>query len=293
MLARHRDIFFDFFFVQMNVDRFRTPWRLESLGVLWSGLLLALVPWLPLAVSGVVSALQRARRRDPRYLLPLSWAFAVMLTFTVPAQKFVHYSLPAVPAFAILVALLWQDHPDSEAMRWGARATLGVLVMTAVAGVAAARILPVLPALAVSASAVLGCIALVKQRQVLAAGAGLAALAFAMGWLMPAAGFAPWPTTPVPDRPLYTYREAPGLVEFASGRDAKWLKTPEQRDAALASGGIVWMQERDFPGPPWAILAEAPAMRVEIEPADVLQAFQDGSLRPLVGRMVIVGRPQP
>lgn len=293
MLARHRQVFFDFFFVQMNVDRFRTPWRLESLGVLWGGLLLALVPWLPLAVSGVVSALGKERRRDPRYLLLLSWAFAVMLTFSIPAQKFVHYSLPAVPAFALLVALLWQERPDSKAMRWGARATLGVFGVTALAGVVAARILPIVPALAVSVAAVVGCVAFVKQRQALAAGAGLAALAFAMGWITPAAGFAPWPTTPVPDRPLYTYREAPGLVEFASGRDAKWLKTPEQRDAALASGGIVWMQERDFPGPPWAILSEAPAMRMEVQPADVLQAFREGSLRPLVGRMVIVGRPAP
>lgn len=292
MLARHREAFFDFFFVQMNVDRFRTPWRVESLGVLWGGLLAALVPWLPLAVAGVVNGLGRERRRDPRHLLALSWAFAVMLTFSVPAQKFVHYSLPAVPAFALLVALLWADRPDSKALSRGAMGTLAVYVVAAVAGLAATRLLPVLPALAVTVSAALGCVAFAKKRFVAAAGLGLGAVCFSLGWITPAAGLPPWPSTPVPDRPLYTYREAPGLVEFASGRDAKWLKTPEQRDAALQAGGIVWMQERDFTGPPWVIVSEAPAMRMEIPPSDVLEAFKQGSLAPLVGRMVIVGRPE-
>ncbi len=293
MLARHREAFFDFFFVQMNVDRFRTPWRLESLGVLWGGLVLALVPWLPLAIAGAVHALGRERRRQPRAVLALSWAAAVMLTFSVPAQKFVHYSLPAVPAFALLVALLWAERPDAAALRWGLRATAGVLALTALVGVVATRLLPWAPALAAALTAALGAGALLRRSLPLAAGAGLAVLAFALGWLTPAAGFPPWTTAPVPDRPLYTFREAPGLVEFASGRDATWLKTPEQRDEALERGGLVWMQERDFTGAPWEIIAEAPAMRLDVQPDDVLQALREGSLRPLVGRMVIVGRPAP
>jgi 4-amino-4-deoxy-L-arabinose transferase-like glycosyltransferase len=292
MLARHREAFFDFFFVQMNVDRFRTPWRVESLAVLWGGLLLALVPWLPLAVSGVIDGLSPQRRRDPRVLLALCWASGVMLTFSVPAQKFVHYSLPAVPAFALLAALSSAERGDSKASRWGAQGTALVLLVGSLAGVVAMRILPPLPALSVAVAAGLAAVAFFRGRLTAASGFALGAIAVALAWLTPAAGFAPWPHTPVPDRPLATFREAPGLVAFSSGRVVRYLKSPEERDAALASGTLVWMAERDFPGAPYAIVASAPSMRTDVAPEDVWQAFKEGGLRPLVGRMVIVGKPE-
>jgi 4-amino-4-deoxy-L-arabinose transferase-like glycosyltransferase len=291
MLARHRQHFFDFFFVQMNVDRFRTPWQLASLGVLWGGLVAWLLPWLPLAVAAVVDALARSRRRDARYLLALSWAAAVMVTFSIPAQKFPHYGLPAVPALALLVALLWTERGESRALRVGAALTAVGCGLAAVGGVVGARVLP--PALAVptAIAAALACAAFWRRRLVTAAGLSLATVALALGWLTPAAGFPPWPDGPVPDRPTYVYREAPGLVEFASGRDVRYLRTPEERDAALASGGLVWMAEQDNPGPPAEVIASQRSMRVDATPDDVLTAFREGSLAPLVGRMVLVGRP--
>lgn len=291
MLARYREGFFDFFFVQMNVDRFRTPWQVASLGVLWGGLVAWLVPWLPLAVAAVVDALARARRRDPRYLLALCWAAAVMITFSVPAQKFPHYGLPAVPALALLVALLWAERSESKAFRWGLKSTAVVCGVAAVGGVVSARILPVPLALAVSLAAGLACAAFFTRRMVVASACALATVALALGWLTPAAGFPPWPDGPIPERPTYVFREAPGLVEFASGRDVRYLKTPEERDAALAAGGIVWMAESDHPGAPYEVIASQRSMRVNPTPDDVLRAFKEGSLEPLVGRMVIVGRP--
>ncbi|MEW5743518.1 MAG: hypothetical protein AB1938_31695, partial [Myxococcota bacterium] len=130
------------------------------------------------------------------------------------------------------------------------------------------------------------------RRMVAASAFALVTVALALGWLTPAAGFPPWPDAPMPDRPTYVFHEAPGLVEFASGRDVRYLKTPEERDAALASGGIVWMPEADNPGPPYEVIGSQRSMRVNTTPDDVLQAFREGRLDPLVGRMVIVGRPE-
>lgn len=285
MYARHGQRFIDFFFVQMNVDRFRTPWRVESLAVLWGGLLLTVTPWLPLAVAGVAHA--RKHWREPRFLFALSWAFAVMVTFSIPAQKFVHYSLPAAPAFALLIAML----PERQSQRVADAVMAGIFGVAALIGVLAARVLPALPALLTAAAAGLGVFAAVKHRPTLIAGAGLAVIALALGWLAPSAGFSPWPSSPVPERPLYAWREPPGVLEFASGRDARWLSERAQLDEALQSGGLVWMHERDYPGAPWAIIAETPALRSDVTPDALIAAFRQGSLAPLIGRVVLVGRP--
>lgn len=286
MYARHGQQFIDFFFVQMNVDRFRTPWRFESLGVLWGGLLLTLTPWLPLAVAGSVNAFKRWR--EPRVLFAWSWALAVMVTFSIPAQKFIHYSVPAAPAFALLVALTFGI--DSKSARI-ADAFMGVIFGVAlVAGLLAMRVLPWGAALLTACAAGVGVYACVKHRPTLIAGAGLVVTTLVLGWLTPAAGFSPWPSTPVPERPLYAWREPPGILEFASGRDAKWISEPQQLEQALQSGGLVWMRERDFPGAPWAIIAETPATRGDVKPEDLVEAFKQGSLQPLTGRVLIVGR---
>lgn len=293
MLARHRQVFFDFFFVQMNVDRFRTPWQLVSLAVLWGGFAAALVPWLPLAVGALFEALRRERRRDPRYLLGLCWAGAVLVTFSIPAQKFHHYGLPAVPAVALLTALAWAERGESKALRWGAAATGVLHAVTAVAGLGAARVLPPVIALAVAAAAALAAVAYLRRRLEAAAGLTLLTLTFVLGWLTPAAGHSPWPQTPVPaDRPLYVYIEAPGSVVMASRRPARHLHAPDELHAALASGGVVWMLGHEYPGPPYEILAEQPAMKQMVSVDEVLEALRQGSLQPLTTRVLVVGLKQ-
>lgn len=291
MLAKHREVFWDFFFVKMNVDRFRTPWQLGSLAVLWGGLLLALVPWLPLALAAVVDALGSARRRDPRYLLALGWAGAVMLTFSIPAQKFIHYGLPAVPALALLAALLWAERGESRALRWGAVATAVLHAVAAVAALVAARVLPLGLSLLVATAAAVGAAAYFKRRALAAAGAGLALIALILGWLTAAVGYSPWPEGFAPGgRALWVYAMGRGSVVMASGRQVGYLETPEDLHAQLEAGGLVWIRDHDFPGAPYEIVAELPMLKSAMSVDEVLQAFREGSMAPLTARMLIVSK---
>jgi 4-amino-4-deoxy-L-arabinose transferase-like glycosyltransferase len=293
MLARHREVFFDFFFVKMNVDRFRTPWELASLAALWGGFFVMLVPWLPLALAATVDALAAARRREPRYLLLLCWAVAVLLTFSIPAQKFHHYGLPAVPAMALLVALLWAERGASRALRWGVIATAALHALTAVAALVAARVLPPVLSLLVAAAAALAAVAYFKRRAAAAAALGLTTVALLLGWLTPAVGAPPWPEGLVvpAERPLWVYQVASrGSLTMATGRPVGFLGTPEELSAQLDAGDLVWMREYAFPGPPYEIVAEQPAIKTAVSVDEVLQAFREGSLKPLATRALVVGK---
>ncbi len=127
MLSRHGRNFFDFFFVQMNFDRFTSPWHASSLVTLWGGFLVALLPWMPLGVAAIAHALSRGRWRDERRLFLLCWAGATLAVFSLPAQKWPHYGLPAVVPIAILVALFASESRHLRTLHIAAAAGLGVL----------------------------------------------------------------------------------------------------------------------------------------------------------------------
>ncbi len=72
---------------------------------------LAIMPsmWIPaflLLPWALPAWLRRLRRRDPRYLLPLSWWLMVVLFFSIPDGKRDVYILPALPMFCLALAPL-------------------------------------------------------------------------------------------------------------------------------------------------------------------------------------------
>lgn len=95
-----------------------------SLPMFWAALAVRLFPWTvfaPLALTFTV-----ARRRDPAggtlWLLLVTWVLVVVLLFSAASSRLEHYSLPALPPLAIMLAsLLAGTERDSawEKLLWG------------------------------------------------------------------------------------------------------------------------------------------------------------------------------
>ena len=94
-------------------------------------LLAALLPWTPLLALGPA----RDTLRDRRSLFLLLWALCVFVLFSIALNKLPGYMLPAMPAFAALIALRLEDAPRA---RW----LLAVCGVLTVAFPIAAQLLP-------------------------------------------------------------------------------------------------------------------------------------------------------
>lgn len=110
------EAFIDSFFGYHNFERFtmvvnrhKEPWYFHFLVVI-AGFL----PWsiyLPAAIAQLHPLHRKIWQQQPRShhlgIFALSWFLVVLLFFTVASTKVVSYTLPLVPAAAILVAQLW------------------------------------------------------------------------------------------------------------------------------------------------------------------------------------------
>lgn len=110
--------FIDSFFGYHNVERFTSvvnrhagPWYFHFLVIL-----VGFLPWsvyLPAAIARLRPWRRREWQAAPRSehlgLFALAWFVAVLGFFTVAVTKYFSYTLPLMPAAAILVALLWAE----------------------------------------------------------------------------------------------------------------------------------------------------------------------------------------
>ncbi|MDR1728845.1 MAG: glycosyltransferase family 39 protein [Acidobacteriota bacterium] len=162
LAAVHNEGFLDFFFVKEQFLRFlgrREPPVLWSVPVVnfWALVLVWFFPW----IAFVPAAFAGARQADgesggsTRLLRRLAVAWlAVVLGFFTFSARLEHYAFPALPAFALLVALAFDRvakardggggacHPaegrSGKALAWGYRALAAAGVLALVFGVAAA-----------------------------------------------------------------------------------------------------------------------------------------------------------
>lgn len=135
------------YFVRENIQRFmgaRWP-RDEFLSaplflcftVLWT------FPWmglLPQAVSGALRRIRQSKWGEANDLLICIWFLFILGLFTASHDRLEYYSLPAIPAFAILIGKLWDDgfKDENRTLRRFMTIALGtigvVLLLGAVAG---------------------------------------------------------------------------------------------------------------------------------------------------------------
>ena len=113
------EAFIDSFFGYHNVERFTQvvnhhagPWYFHLLVIL-----VGFLPWsafLPAAIAHVQPLQRRYWQAQPRLqqlgLFAFVWFLVILGFFTIATTKYFSYTLPLMPAAAILVALLWTDY---------------------------------------------------------------------------------------------------------------------------------------------------------------------------------------
>jgi 4-amino-4-deoxy-L-arabinose transferase-like glycosyltransferase len=113
------DAFIDSFFGYHNVERFTHvvnhhagPWYFHILVIV-----VGFLPWsayLPAAIAHIKPLQRRHWQQQTRWqqlgLFALFWFLVILGFFTIATTKYFSYTLPLMPAAAILVALLWTDY---------------------------------------------------------------------------------------------------------------------------------------------------------------------------------------
>jgi 4-amino-4-deoxy-L-arabinose transferase-like glycosyltransferase len=120
------------FFFDRKLPRVSIP---VSLPVFWGIFGLRLFPWTIFAPLGVVAALRRMRSRQDSCgdLLVLAWAGVVLLFFSTASSRMEHYSIPVLPAFALVLAKLFREYVRGERSAFPKLTRAHVVVFAAVA----------------------------------------------------------------------------------------------------------------------------------------------------------------
>ena len=151
LVARANPDFLWYYFIREHVLRFtgqRFP-RDEFLSapvflvftILWT------FPWmgvLPQALSGTLRRIKQADWRTSKDLLPCLWFLLIIGLFTASRSRMEYYSLPAIPAFALLIGKLWDEalQGESRSSRRFMAISLGLMsVILLIAAVAAWEVL--------------------------------------------------------------------------------------------------------------------------------------------------------
>ena len=172
------------FFFDQKIPHDSVP---VPLSVFWGALALRLFPWTFCAPLAIVAAIRRARRADAAGdRLLLAWAATVLLLFSAAPSRMEHYSIPAVPAFSLLIAKLFRDYARG-AGTVAPQAVSGHLLGFAVLALAAPFVVPHLVAAQDWLTPVPELPALAREVfAFFAVAAGVAAAAALAGWRGPA-----------------------------------------------------------------------------------------------------------
>jgi len=296
-LAVHGKAFFDWFFIDEHFRKFRNDvsW-LGNVPYLLAGLVGMPAPWTLLLLP---AAARLRPREDKRDLLLALWAGAVVLVFSLPAVKFAHYIVAALPAFVLMMV-------GKPAPRWARGATAAALVAGAVVLVLAVRWpFPGPARVAIVAASVLlafGGLLLWRGRLAGAGGAVALGVALLFGVALPGAGPPAYPAEKLAaagDRRIFSYTVHVALVNDASPRPAGRAWYPDQVAAALREGGAVVMSERAFAELPQDTRASAVVLErwYHLAPpasAEALwRSWRRADIGELLEAMVLVTGPAP
>lgn len=105
----------------------------DPLPFFWAAMIGRALPWVvfvPLALPELAAVRRAAGVREQGALLGWAWAGGVMLFFSLAPSRLEHYSLPALPALALLAARGWERLRAGDVSRkvWPVYLLLGVLI---------------------------------------------------------------------------------------------------------------------------------------------------------------------
>jgi 4-amino-4-deoxy-L-arabinose transferase-like glycosyltransferase len=89
-----------------------------SLLVFWGAFLGRTFPWcvfLPVAILRAIAIMRQSR--TPGAVLPLAWLGVVVIFFSISPARLEHYSIPALPAVALLVGSWWAEAIEKGGVR--------------------------------------------------------------------------------------------------------------------------------------------------------------------------------
>ncbi|MBD2578698.1 glycosyltransferase family 39 protein [Oscillatoria sp. FACHB-1406] len=142
VIQRNGEAYIDSFFGYHNVERFThvvnghaAPWYFYFLVVL-----VGFLPWsvyLPVAIARLRIPARSRWQAQPRNshlgIFALSWFAVIFLFFTIAVTKLPSYTLPLIPAAAILVSLFWsQKLSDSEPVKENKQKSWGFFLSAAI-----------------------------------------------------------------------------------------------------------------------------------------------------------------
>jgi 4-amino-4-deoxy-L-arabinose transferase-like glycosyltransferase len=280
MVLRHGWPFVQRFVLVENLGKFAAPWTLVGEGWLLLSLVLLALPWVGLVQWRAVSGRLR--------LLAGIWLGVVLLVFSLPGLKQLHYVVPCLVPFLLLAAVPSLPRPVA------ARAMAAVFALTAVAGLIALRIpFPLAPRCGLTGIALLLGLSAVAlwQRQLEAAALGYAgAVVLALALLAPVLNPAPIPAQAweaAGSRPVALWRQDPGLLELVAHRRIHRVNDAAETARATAQGVAVVVPVRDFDGLPPEVraglepVARWARLRPGIGPRQVLRALWSANVAPL------------
>jgi 4-amino-4-deoxy-L-arabinose transferase-like glycosyltransferase len=292
MVGRHGWPFVERFILVENFGKFTVPWTLAGEGRLLLALVLLALPWV-----GLVQ--WRANSSGLRRMAGL-WLGAVLLVFSLPGLKQVHYLVPCLLPLLLLAAVPPLPRPVA------ARATATLLALAGLTGVLALRIpLPLAPRCGLAGVAMLlglAAVALWRCRTQAAALGYAAALVLTFALLLPALNPASVPQQvwqAVGSRPLALWRQEPGLLALLAHRPIHRVNDAAETARAVAEGTAVALPARDFDVLPPEVrnrlepVTRWPRLRSGFGPAELFQALWAADLAPLQeGFVLVVGTPQ-
>lgn len=145
--------FLSYYFIREHFLRFFgtrfPPEETHSTVILIGFTLLWAFPWTGLVIQAVARGARQAGRGDQTaraYLLLATWALVVVAFFSISRSKLEYYTLPALPAMAVLLGKLWADSFGCGAEAPSRRAGALGLGVVALAGVAALAAIPAVAA---------------------------------------------------------------------------------------------------------------------------------------------------
>jgi 4-amino-4-deoxy-L-arabinose transferase-like glycosyltransferase len=123
MLYKHSTKFVEKAILYENIQRFSEPLRDHDgtvtyyFGTFFHGM----YPWcglLPIALCSAFFGVRAIDEKARRIWFFVSWFLGVFIIFSMAGTKLQHYLLPITPAFAVLIALVWDAYLRPNAPSW-------------------------------------------------------------------------------------------------------------------------------------------------------------------------------
>ncbi len=274
----YRDTFIEKFLTQEHLGKLNAKWRFTDEFTLLGFMAAATAPWLLLVASGFK---QRPWSSPERVLPTLIWV-AVLVIYSLPASKQLHYAVPCVIAGALVIS-------TSQPERWALRMTAALLALVSLGGLVAMLGLPSLSAGVAVVAFAFAAVALWRSHTlpaVMGVGVGLCVV---YGVLVPGVvpPFVPPELTTLNAR-LSIEETYGGVYWLASSRRVH--RTWGAHDALQSGAAVIMSPAR------WAtenhegleVLLRWPRIRARLGPTELFTAWREHSLSGLTDDVVIV-----